>query len=112
MGRVATFKDRLDVLTRTLAIAERCNFKRDKIENPFPDFQVPGGFTIDSYFEHIAREGFARRWESLREQEAAGRLKQSRADYDQRLSRQIATIQPTKFSGYLLIVWDLISHAP
>ena len=111
MGRVGAFKDRLDVLTRTLAIAERCNFKLNKIKNPFPDFQVPAGFTIDSYFEHIAREGFARRWETLREQQDAGRLKKSRADYDQRLSREIATIQQMKFSGYFLIVWDFIRYA-
>ncbi|HXB20223.1 MAG TPA: PHP domain-containing protein, partial [Candidatus Solibacter sp.] len=54
------FRDRLDVLKRTLAIAERCDFKLNKIKNPFPEFQVPAGYTLDSYFEHVAREGFAR----------------------------------------------------
>src|ERR1700694_3337984 len=33
MGHV--FRDRLDVLKRTLAIAERCDFKLNKIKNPF-----------------------------------------------------------------------------
>ncbi|HWX54221.1 MAG TPA: DNA polymerase III subunit alpha [Verrucomicrobiae bacterium] len=111
MSRVSVFRDREDVLTRTLAIAERCNFKLNKIQNPFPDFQVPPGFTLDSYFEHIAREGFARRWQTLGPLEAAGRLKKSRADYDQRLAREIATIQQMKFSGYFLIVWDFIRYA-
>src|SRR5207302_11287424 len=101
MARV--FPDRADVLQRTLAIAERCNFKLNKIKNPFPEFQVPPGYTLDSYFEHVAREGFAKRWESLGLIEAAGRLKKSRADYDQRLAREIAIIQQMKFSGYLLI---------
>src|SRR5258707_421034 len=109
MGRV--FKDRADVLSRTLAIAERCNFKLNKVENPFPEFKMPEGFTLDSYFEHVAREGFARRWEVLREQEAAGRLKKSKADYDQRLAREIGIIQQMKFSGYFLIVWDFIRYA-
>src|ERR1051326_5681865 len=80
MGRV--FKDRPDVLSRTLAIAERCNFKLNKVKDPFPEFKVPEGHTLDSYFEHVAREGFARRWESLRELESAGRLKKSHAEYE------------------------------
>jgi DNA polymerase-3 subunit alpha len=109
MGRV--FPSRPDVLTRTLAIAERCNFKLNKIKNPFPEFKVPAGYTLDSYFEHVAREGFVRRWQSLSAQEAAGKLKKSRADYEQRLSQEIAIIQQMKFSGYFLIVWDFIRYA-
>src|SRR5437588_9297531 len=98
------FKDRPDILSRTVAIAERCDFKLNKVKDPFPEFKVPEGHTLDSYFDHIAREGFARRWEVLREVEAAGRLKKSRVEYEQRLSREISIIQQMKFSGYFLIV--------
>jgi DNA polymerase III subunit alpha len=105
------FASRRDVLTRTQAIAERCNFKLNKIKNPFPEFQVPVGYTLDTYFDHVAREGFARRWQSLGPQEAAGKLKKSRTEYEQRLSREIAIIQQMKFSGYFLIVWDFIRYA-
>src|SRR5579859_642378 len=105
------FRDRLDVLKRTLAIAERCDFKLNKIKNPFPEFQVPNGYTLDSYFEHVAREGFARRWEVLRELEGTGRLKKTRSDYQQRLALEIKIIQQMKFSGYFLIVWDFIRYA-
>ncbi len=109
MGRV--FSSRPDVLQRTMAIAERCNFKLNKVKNPFPEFTVPDWFTLDSYFEHVAREGFARRWATLSSQADAGRLKKTRADYDQRLAREIAIIQQMKFSGYFLIVWDFIRYA-
>src|SRR5215471_347530 len=105
------FPDRADVLARTVAIAERCNFKLNRVKNPFPEFKVPDGYTLDSYFEHIAREGFLRRWEALRDLESAGRLKKSRADYEQRLSQEIAIIQKMNFSGYFLIVWDFIRYA-
>src|SRR5690242_8172990 len=71
------FNGREDVLKQSLAIAERCNFKLNKVKNPFPEFSVPDGFTLDSYFEHVARQGFARRWESLGPMEAAGRLKKA-----------------------------------
>ncbi|HEY7402134.1 MAG TPA: DNA polymerase III subunit alpha [Candidatus Angelobacter sp.] len=105
------FNGREDVLKRTLAIAERCNFKLNKVKNPFPEFAVPDGYTLDSYFEHVARQGFARRWESLGQLEAAGRLKKSRSEYEQRLAREISIIQQMKFSGYFLIVWDFIRYA-
>src|SRR5271169_2519649 len=105
------FKDAPQVLSRTLDIAERCNLRLEKVPSPFPHFDVPDGFTLDSYFEHIARQGFARRMENLRNAAASGRLKHSLADYEQRLAREIGIIQQMKFSGYFLIVWDFIRYA-
>jgi DNA polymerase-3 subunit alpha len=109
MARV--FKDSPEVLSRTLDIAERCNMRLEKVSSPFPHFDVPAGYTLDSYFEHVTREGFARRLAVLRELERQGKLKHSRADYEQRLARELATIQQMKFSGYFLIVWDFIRYA-
>ena len=43
------FKDAPDVLTRTVGIAERYNLRLEKVSNPFPHFDVPPGFTLDSY---------------------------------------------------------------
>src|SRR5258708_20778885 len=109
MGRV--FKDAPQVLTRTMAIAERCNVKIEKVGNPFPTFAVPEGHTIDSYFEQISREGMSRRFGLIREQEKLGRLKKTISDYEQRLTLEIKLIQQMKFSGYFLIVWDFIRYA-
>ncbi|HVZ61622.1 MAG TPA: DNA polymerase III subunit alpha [Terriglobales bacterium] len=105
------FGDTPQVLTRTLDIAERCNLKLSKISNPFPHFDVPAGFTLDTYFEHIAREGFARRLETIRLLDSQGRLKHALSEYEQRLAREIAIIQQMKFPGYFLIVWDFIRWA-
>ncbi|HYY69310.1 MAG TPA: DNA polymerase III subunit alpha [Terriglobales bacterium] len=109
MARI--FKDMPDVLTRTCAIAERCHVKLEKVRSPFPHFEVPSGYTLDSYFEHVTREGFARRLILLRELEAQGRLRHSLNEYEQRLSREIQIIQQMKFAGYFLIVWDFIRYA-
>jgi len=105
------FEHAPEVLSRTLAIAERCNLRLEKVNDPFPHFDVPPGYTLDSYFEHVAREGFARRLESLRSLERQGRLKHNLADYEQRLAREIAIIRQMQFSGYFLIVWDFIRYA-
>src|ERR1700691_4545280 len=105
------FEDTPQVLSRTLEIAERCNLRLEKVPSPFPHFDVPDGYTLDSYFEHITRQGFARRMENLRNAASAGRLKHSLAEYEQRLAREIGIIQQMKFSGYFLIVWDFIRYA-
>jgi len=108
---VRVFGDTPEALSRTLEIAERCSLRLEKVPSPFPDFEVPSGFTLDSYFEHVTREGFARRMETLRSQAAQGRLKHPLSDYEQRMSREVAIIQQMKFSGYFLIVWDFIRYA-
>jgi DNA polymerase III subunit alpha len=100
-----------DALRRTMAIAERCNVKIDKVKNPFPRFEVPGGFNLDSYFEHVCRAGFAKRLEIIRSLHLKGELRKSISDYEQRLSREIDCIKQMKFSGYFLIVWDFIRYA-
>jgi DNA polymerase III subunit alpha len=105
------FKDAPDVLSRTLTIAERCNLRMEKVSNPFPHFEVPRGYTLDSYFEQVTREGFTRRLESLRALETRGHLKHTLAEYEQRLGRELAIIQQMNFSGYFLIVWDFIRYA-
>jgi len=109
MSRV--FKDSPDVLTRTLNIAERCSLRLEKVATPFPQFDVPPGYTIDSYFVHVSREGFARRMNALRPLQDGGKLKHPLADYEQRLERELGIIQQMKFSGYFLIVWDFIRYA-
>jgi DNA polymerase-3 subunit alpha len=105
------FKDSPDVVKRTLAIAERCSMKLEKVATPFPQFEVPTGYTIDSYFVHVTREGFARRLETLRSLSDQGKLKHPLSDYEQRLERELAIIQQMKFPGYFLIVWDFIRYA-
>jgi len=105
------FKDYPEVLTRTLDIAERCSLRLEKVATPFPEFEVPAGYTIDSYFVHVTREGFARRLQTLRPSAEQGKLKHSISDYEQRLERELGIIQQMKFPGYFLIVWDFIRYA-
>ncbi len=99
------------VLARTMEIAERCNVRLEKVKDPFPQFEVPAGYTIPDYFEHVTREGFAKRLGVLRELQTMGRLKHSLEDYEKRLAREIDIIRQMQFPGYFLIVWDFIRYA-
>src|ERR1700677_457426 len=106
------FKDRKSVLARTQEIAERCNLKLAKVDNPFPEFAVPVGHTIDSYFEQVCREGFKKRLDTaVRTLEARGTLRFPVENYQARLDYEIGVIKQMKYSGYFLIVWDFIKHA-
>jgi DNA polymerase III subunit alpha len=106
------FSQTPEVVARTMQFAERCHVKLNKVENPFPQFDVPPGFTIDSYFEKICREGFRHRLDtSIRHLRDSGHLRHNAEEYEQRLQREIDCIQQMKFSGYFLIVWDFIRYA-
>jgi len=106
------FQDVPEALTRTMAIAERCNLKLHKVDNPFPQFAVPEGHTIDSYFEEVCRNGFRMRLETaMRRLEAKGNLRRPVSEYEARLNYEIGIIKQMKYSGYFLIVWDFIKYA-
>ena len=106
------FKDAPAVVQRTMEIAERCNLKLQKVDNPFPEFAVPQGHSIDSYFEEVCRAGYKKRLETaIHRLEARGTLRAPLHEYDARLEREIAIIKQMKYAGYFLIVWDFIKYA-
>lgn len=99
-----------EALQNTLRIAERCNLKIET-EQALPPFDVPPGFTSDSYFEKTVREGFQARRSHLEALWAQGDLKHPLSVYDERLGFEIEMIKKMQFSSYFLIVWDLIKYA-
>jgi DNA polymerase-3 subunit alpha len=105
------FRELPDALERTVTIAERCSVKIEPVANPFPEFQVPEGQTLDSYFEKVVRDGFAARAPRLEEMAKKGLLRQPLADYERRLTEEIRMIQKMRYAGYFLIVWDFIHYA-
>jgi DNA polymerase-3 subunit alpha len=107
----ATFKDFPDALVNTRRIAERCNVTLEEGASHLPNFEVPPGFTLDDYFEHVAREGFKQRLIRLQQLAAAGTLRHTIDEYERALSYEIEMIKRMKYPGYFLIVWDFIRHA-
>jgi len=107
----AVFSEIPDAVTRTLEIAERCNVQLDQKEHVFPHFEVPPGESLDSFFERVTREGFAKRLERLERLRAAGRLRHPLEAYNDRLDLELELIKKMHYSGYFLIVWDFIRYA-
>jgi DNA polymerase-3 subunit alpha len=108
MARV--FPDLPQALASTVSIAEMCEFKLQQAGS-LPAFDVPPGFTIESYFEKVARDGYADRRRALAPLSEAGRLRQPLGEYEARLDKEIGVIRRVGFAGYFLIVWDFIRYA-
>jgi DNA polymerase III subunit alpha len=105
------FPDDADAIQRTARIAERCHVDLSFKENYLPNFDVPAGYSLDEYFEHIVRQGFEMRLPRLRELAAKGLLKHTIDEYERRLSYEIDMIKKMKYPGYFCIVWDFIRYA-
>ena len=105
------FRELPDAVSRTVTIADRCNVKIQRVTNPFPEFKVPEGFTADSYFEKVVREGFITRAPMLEKLASENRLRHPISVYESRLTSEIEMIKKMRFAGYFLIVWDFIHYA-
>jgi len=105
------FRELPEAVSRTVAIADRCNVKIQRVTNPFPEFKVPEGHTTDSYFEKVVREGFLTRAPVLERQAKENRLRHPISVYEARLTSELEMIKKMRFAGYFLIVWDFIHYA-
>jgi DNA polymerase III subunit alpha len=113
MAQIFTYAP--DAVTRTMEVAEMCDLKLPLGENHLPVFPIPpeeGDISIDEYFEKVVRQGYEKRRETVWEPMlSAGALKHRLDEYQQRVSREIATIKQMGFPSYFLIVWDFIRFA-
>jgi len=105
------FRELPDAVSRTVAIADRCNLKIQRVGNPFPEFKVPDGESTDSYFEKVVRQGFQSRLAQLEPLAKEKRLRHGIPEYESRLTAEIEMIKKMRFTGYFLIVWDFIHYA-
>ena len=94
-----TFKDYPDALANTMRIAERCNVKIAEGENFLPDFDVPPGYTVDTYFDKVARDGFAERLPRLKQLALDGTLRHTIDEYERRLTYELEMIKKMKYPG-------------
>ncbi len=106
------FHDHPEAVTNSVEVAERCEFEFETGELLLPEFEVPPGQTLDGYLEGLAFRGLRTRL-GLEPEPAPGGpvLPSDAAEYEQRLRYEIDVIQRCGYSGYFLIVADLIRFA-
>ncbi|MGO3919570.1 DNA polymerase III subunit alpha [Acinetobacter venetianus] len=106
------FSDIPSAIENTYQIAKRCNVELQLGTYFLPDFPIPDGYTIDTYFEHLSREGLEERLNHLypiaeRDEDWAD----IRKPYDERIKYEVDIILKMGFPGYFLIVMDFIQWA-
>jgi DNA polymerase-3 subunit alpha len=105
------FPDDPEAIENTLAIAERCDVKIGDGGFHLPEFPVPSGETVESYFEAVALAGLEERLAELRRRTPAALERNPEEVYRERFRYEIGVIRRMGFAGYFLIVWDFIRHA-
>lgn len=88
-----------EALANTEKIAGRCEVDFQFGNLYLPDYEIPEGFNLDSYLVHLCQQG------------KDNRYPRGGTQVEERLQFELDTIKNMGFSGYFLIVWDLINYA-
>ena len=83
----------------TLAIAEACELQMSFGELHLPRFEPPEGKTLDQYLRELVYAGAAERYPEIT------------SELRERIETELRVICSMGFSGYFLVVWDLIRFA-
>jgi DNA polymerase-3 subunit alpha len=88
-------------LSNTIEIAERCEVDLGFKGYHLPEFDVPEGFTPETYLRHLCEIGLEKRYGSRKDA----------PNIRERLDFELGVIHEMGFNAYFLIVWDLCRHA-
>ncbi|MGN1206025.1 MAG: DNA polymerase III subunit alpha [Eubacterium sp.] len=91
-----------EAIANTHKIAERCNVVIEFGKYKLPHYDVPKGYTSESYLRKLCQEGLERKY---CDSEYDKQMLQDRLDYE------LDTISSMGFVDYFLIVWDFIKYA-
>jgi DNA polymerase-3 subunit alpha len=106
----ARFRDIPGAVEQTMAIGEMCHLEIPLGETHLPRYQVPNGYTLDSYLESTVHERLQQRLK-LAERRGQRLTPELLRTYEQRAAHELRVIQQMGYSGYFLIVWDFIDYA-
>ena len=88
-----------ECIKNTNDIAEKCHLTLELGKSPLPDYEVPKGYDINSYLEHLVYEGTKKRYGEIS------------PDMKERIDYELGVISQMGFSAYFLITWDFIHYA-
>lgn len=96
---IETFKDYPEAIENTRKITKKCNFEMEVGKWHLPKFDVPEGYTPDSYLRKLVDDGLKKRYSRITEEI------RKRADYE------LSVIINKGYSTYFLIVQDFVNWA-
>ncbi|MDQ3541020.1 MAG: DNA polymerase III subunit alpha, partial [Chloroflexota bacterium] len=93
------FGDVPESLTNTIRIAQMCSLDLGFKGYQLPEFDVPDGFTAETYLRHLCEKGAMERYGTI--QGVVG----------ERLDYELGVINSMGFTSYFLITWDFVNFA-
>lgn len=90
-----TFHDMPEALAHTLEVAGQVNLKIETGHTLLPPFEVPDGYTAETYLRKTVEDGLRWRFDGNPPKEAIDRA-----------NMELEVIRQTGYSTYFLIVWD------
>ncbi len=84
----------------TEEICTKCKVEIELHNAPLPHYEVPEGYTIESYLEHLVMEGLKKRYGNP-----------APKDIIERAKYELGVINQMGFPAYFLITWDFIHYA-
>jgi error-prone DNA polymerase len=91
------FRDLPEAIENTSRLAGRLTFSLENLGYEFPEFPVPAGHSMESFLRTIVWFGAQQRYAAVS------------AKVKGQLEEELALISKLGFSGYFLIVWDIIN---
>ncbi|MBR4342572.1 MAG: DNA polymerase III subunit alpha [Lachnospiraceae bacterium] len=91
-----------EAIENTAEIAARCNVTIEFGHYKLPKFDVPEGYTAETYLGELCQKGLKERYKDVSEE----RFK----ELSERLEYELNTIKGMGFIDYFLIVWDFIKY--
>lgn len=92
------FSDLPEAIDNTQMIVDKIKPLKLERDIMLPHYEVPAGFTMDSWLEDITWKGAHKRYSEIT------------PEIDERLRFELFTIRTMGFAGYFLIVQDFINH--
>ena len=89
-----------ECVKNTEEIAEKCNLKIKLHDAPLPHYEVPHGYTTETYLNYLVMEGLKKRYGEPVPDEIYDRAKY-----------ELGVIEQMGFPAYFLITWDFIHFA-
>ena len=86
-------------IKNTVDVAEKCHVILELGKSPLPDYQVPSGYSVDTYLEYLVHCGLKKRYGEISD------------DLKKRVQYELSVIEQMGFAAYFLITWDFINYA-
>jgi error-prone DNA polymerase len=94
----ALFPDLPQAVANTVAVSNEIEFTLENLGYQFPRFPVPPDETMDTFLAKLVWEGARQRYDKI-----SARVRSQ-------IEHELALICRLEFSGYFLIVWDLVRY--